>query len=312
MPPKTAEEAAEDFKLKLKNLRGFDPAKVQLRTRDFFQFFYTLPDISLVSFRPDSSAYFSIPKQFNEIICFDSRFARSPWPAVFLVKGEGQCYMNYADLELDNAFFPQALKMAASAGFEEMKSKDATKFNHGVFKNSDAVLQAGRGDIDRQIVKTPASLYAIFDRVFKFDCDPCPIFPSQDAMKCKWESESCCYVNPPFKHTGAFAWRAAEQANLYGTQPVMICPSLVQAKWRTQLVVAGNVHAYIFLRSGVKFDGYDKKMPLPLNLILIGPRRQGDPRKVPVFFWDPCKELCTRRMPSLAEDDMELLKTIGW
>lgn len=313
MPVQTIEEATEAFKAKLKKLRGIDPSKVQVRTRDFFQFFYTLPDVSLVSFRPDSSAYFSIERKFNEIIVFDSRFARSPWPAAFLIKGDGPCYMNHADLELDIKFFPQALKIAASAAFEEMKSQDATKFDHGKFKNSDAVLQAGRGDMERQVVKTPADLYEIFNRVFNFDFDPCPIFPPEDAMKCRWNSKTCCYVNPPFKHTGAFAWRAAEQADLYGVKTVLICPALTHAKWRTQLVLTGNVHAYIFLRNGIKFEGYDKKMPLPLSLILIGPKRQGgDPRKIPVFFWDPCKEMCTRRMPSLSEDNMEMLKNIGW
>lgn len=130
-------------------------------------------------------------------------------------------------------------------------------------------------------------------------------------MKSSWGKRS--YVNPPFRHTGAFAWRAAEQANMYGNKTVIICPALVQAKWRTQLVLTGNVHAYVFLRSGIKFDGYEKKMPLPLSLILIGPKRSGEVRKVPVFFWDPCKTMCTRRLPSLEEDDLVArLNEIGW
>lgn len=300
------------FVAKLKRVYGDSVGEVPVRTKDFLKFFYRLePQWSLISFRPDCSAFYAVERQFSEMVVFDERFGRSPWPCVFIRKGSGAPFLHYVDIEPDVSFFPEGLKLAASADFSKLASLDATKFNHGVYKNSEAVLQCGRGDESRQVVKTPESLYRKFDSVFHFDFDPCPLQASQDAMKTAWGLMN--YVNPPFQHTGAFAWRAAELAASQGCRTVVICPALVQAKWRTQLTTTGHINAVIFLRSGIKFDGYDKKMPLPLNLLLIGPANEACKRKVPVFFWDPVGPDMRRKIPSLNDDSPLKLHTVpGW
>lgn len=301
------------FKKKLKNLyTDVTDDQIIVQTKDFYKFLHEGNFTwALVSFRPDSSGYFCTKDRFNEMVVFDKRFGRSPWPALFLRRGTGAQYLNYADLVEDTGFFAEGLKMSASADFEEMARQGLTTFNHGVYKNSEAVLQCGRGDIQRQVVKTPDSLYNMFNSVFHFNHDPCPIFPEFDAMVTEWGSMN--YVNPPFTHTGAFAWRAAEQAAKYGHRTVLICPALVQAKWRTQLTLTGHINAVVFLRSGIKFDGYDKKMPLPLNLLLIGPSTGKGTRKTPVFFWDPLNASMRRKIPSSKSDWPEPLRNVaGW
>lgn len=300
------------FKSKLRALYpdvGDDDVVVQ--TKDFYKFLHD-GDFrwALIPLRPDSSGFFCTKDRFNEIVVFDKRFGRSPWPAVFLRRGTGPQYLHYADLVPDEGFFKEGLKMSASMDFEEMAKQAFTTFNHGVYKNSEAVLQCGRGDLQRQVVKTPDVLYNAFDKVFHFTYDPCPLHPEKDAMLSDWGSMN--YVNPPFTHTGAFAWRAAEQAAAHGHRTVLICPALVQQKWRTQLTLTGHIHAVVFLRSGIKFEGYEKKMPLPLNLLLIGPSIGPNTRKIPVFFWDPLSSTMRRKIPSSKQDWPAPLKSLPY
>ena len=91
---------------------------------------------------------------------------------------------------------------------------------------------------------TPPELYAILNKEFNFDFDPCPYpLPSNfDGLTCEWGSSN--YVNPPFgsiihqgKKKGATAWaRKAIIENEKGKQIVFLYPI---DKWVLMMLKAG-------------------------------------------------------------------------
>ena len=117
------------------------------------------------------------------------------------------------------------------------------------------------------------------------------------------------YCNPPFKHAAAFCFRAVEIAKKTGSKTIIICPATVRSVWRYELHKTGAVHGVIFLRSGIKFEGYEKEMPMPLNLLLIGTPKKLD--EVPVFFWDVLDNE-NRLKPSTENSRAPNLSCIGW
>lgn len=267
----------------------------------------------IVGFRPCVSRYFTFPVPFKRIIVTMKAFNKSPWASCLMEKKASPSEpttLSYAEYVNENrhTFRVEKLKARASRAFVEMRNRAATAdYNHGLMKNNNAVLQAGRNGDETQVVVTPSALLEELNKVFNFDFDPCPVFPDQDAMVSDWGMMN--YVNPPFRHTAAFCFRAVEMAKNKDAKTVVICPATMRSVWRYELHKTGAVHAYVFLRSGIKFDGYSKEMPLPLNLILIGkPRKQ---KEVPCFFWDVTDKE-TRLKPSIYNKDAPNLETIGW
>lgn len=291
-----------------------DKDEIEIASKNYEHFFRVMPKWSVIAFRPSVAVFYTQTLPFKEIHVTMRAFNRSPWASVLIQRKETEndpTFLQYFDYDnrRRQTFRVQKLKEKASQAFVELRLQDATsEYAHGSAKNKNAVLQAGRNGNESQVVNTPASLLQTLNKVFKFDYDPCPVFPDKDAMKNDWGMMN--YVNPPFKHTAAFCFRAIEQAKNKGAKTVVICPATIRSVWRYELHKTGCVHAVIFLRSGIKFDGYEKEMPLPLNLLLIGQPRKQD-GKVPVFFWDPIKN-DKRLKPSTFHSDPPDLTKIGW
>lgn len=268
----------------------------------------------VVGFRPCVSKYFTSPVPFGRIRVAMKAFDKSPWASCLMERKQHPAEdttLSYIDYENKNRqmFRIQKLKDRASQAFVGMRHRAATShYEHGTAKNNNAVLQASRNGDATQVVTTPSSLLETLNNLFNFDCDPCPIKPQDDAMTTEWGMMN--FVNPPFKHTAAFCFRAVEMAVKKDAKTVVICPATIRSVWRYELHKTGAVHAYVFLRSGIRFDGYTREMPLPMNLILIGtPRTQRE--EVPCFFWD-ATNTCRRRKPSVYNKDPPNLKAIGW
>lgn len=273
-----------------------------------------LPRWSVIAFRPCISAFYRKLVPFKRIIVTTQALNGSPWASCLIESNMGDfskpttlsylAYSNTKRLKFD----PAKLKAKASLIYKELREIPAVKdYEHGTTGNAGAVMQGKCNGNTSQVVATPPFLLETLHKVFAFDCDPCPIFPDKDAMTSAWGRMN--YVNPPFKHTAAFCFRAAELAIEKGSKTVIICPATIRSVWRQELHKTGTVHAYIFLRSGITFEGYKKAMPLPLNLILIGEPR--NLQEVPVFFWDAVKN-DKRLKPSLFCDSPPDLTAIGW
>lgn len=291
-----------------------EESQIAIESKNYENFFNVMPKWSVIAFRPSVAAFFTRPIPFKQIHVTMRAFNKSPWASVLIERKTTDdeptflSYFNY-DNRRRNVFRVQKLKEKASQAFLDLRLQDATTdYAHGTVKNKNAVLQAGRNGDASQVVVTPSALLQTLNKVFNFDYDPCPVFPDSDAMKNEWGMMN--YVNPPFKHTAAFCFRAIEMAKKKGAKSVVICPATVRSVWRYELHKTGCVHAVIFLRSGIKFDGYEKEMPLPMNLLLIGqPRAQS--AQVPVFFWDPI-ENDKRLKPTTTHSNPPELTKIGW
>ncbi|MCP4484078.1 MAG: hypothetical protein GY823_05885 [Flavobacteriaceae bacterium] len=270
-------------------------------------------EYTLVVFRPSFSVYFKRNLPFSKILVPCQRFEKSPWCCCILKKS---ClnFTGTPELEVlgkrDSPFDYEKLKIKASKDYEIMKNMEECKnYEHRKRRNENAAFQAGRSDLTTQVIKTPEKLLNRLNKTFKFDHDPCPIKPDYDCMKSKWKGKMN-YVNPPFKHSGAFALRAFEQSMKYSSKTVLIVPvSGMLTRWFQELVNSGGLHAIVFLRDGISFDGYKRKVPFCLNLLLIGPKKTGNAK---IYFWDIIGEDMKRQIPTTHDDYPLPLKDIGW
>ena len=116
-----------------------------------------------------------------------------------------------------------------------------------------------------QLAKTPNELMSVLNLEFKFDFDPCPSNPAIDGLKSEWGQMN--FVNPPYKYTAIWVRKAFEQLML-GRKSVMLLPVRTHQSW---------FHSYVlkyakeirYLRHGLKFDGYKKKCPFALMIVVF-------------------------------------------
>lgn len=268
---------------------------------------------TLVVFRPSYSAFFMRPLPFSKILVPCQRFEQSPWSCCILEK---PCltFTGRPELEIlgkrSSSFNYEKLKIRASKDFQIMKSMDECKnYEHKQRRNENAAFQAGRSDLTTQVIKTPESLLSRLNDTFHFDNDPCPIKPDYDCMITDWKG-TMNYVNPPFKHGGAFVLRAFEQSMKHSSKTVVIVPVTgMLTRWFQELVNEGGLHAIVFLRDGISFEGYQRKVPFCMNLLLIGPKKKGNPK---VYFWDITGQDMNRNIPTKHDDYPLPLEEIGW
>lgn len=173
---------------------------------------------------------------------------------------------------------------AASKTFVEMRGKGAA--TAGDYKGTNERVCVGSGYVARgkknQIIETPRCLYNELDSIFKFDFDPCPVFPTKDAMTISWGKTN--FVNPPFVRTDAFVFKAIEEAKHRGNTTIILCPSTTHSRWFGIAAESGFLKWVVFLRHGLSFEGFEGSIPVRLMLLCVSP---GQAKQIKGMFIDP-------------------------
>lgn len=231
--------------------------------------------LSLVNnFHPHES--FAYKRKISRIFPFALEFFETPQIPDRVVldivsNGDSPCKLFFFGCtELSEQEKTRALNNA-SISFEKMREMDPQKQKPAKKYH---FLKSGN-----QVVQTPKAFYQQINDLFNFDYDPCPIKPDYDAMKTDWGRMN--FVNPPFKHVEAFLLRA----EALKTKAVFLIPCFLKRRYlqRSKHII----HSIIFLRTGLKFDGYTRKYPNPLALVLLAPGRIDTRREfIPAEFWD--------------------------
>ncbi len=150
-----------------------------------------------------------------------------------------------------------------------------------------AYWAVGSKSENKQVVITDPCFLAKLQEHFPFDHDPCPVAPVVDGMVAPWGRMN--FVNPPFRHFGAFAMRAIEAAASGGCRSILIGPASTYSAWFSAIFHSGSLHAVAMLRADRFFTGYKNWCPFSVFLLFIGPASQenGTQKKgVPLFFVD--------------------------
>jgi hypothetical protein len=318
--------AEEVFSLSLARHLGAACDVVFLSSRLSFEDFVASPArFVFVCFRPCDSVFYSTPLvACVESIIFATHRYPCPWPVAFLKKrdsfpgspgspgppdspGSPGSPLIEVMKESSRRKFDVKMKMQkASSDFQNLSKLNALQnYDHGKKKHVKGFFSCALNGNDSQVVSTPTWFYAKLNELFAFDHDPCPINAQLDAMHADWGRMN--FVNPPWKHSAAFAFRAIDEAKKKNSRSVILCPALPHLRWRRELQATGCVHAVIFFRRGIVFDGYKRPPSVALNLILIGEERN---EKTAAFFCDVLPE--SRRKKTAVSNWPPDLKKIGW
>lgn len=104
---------------------------------------------------------------------------------------------------------------------------------------------------------TPRSLYAILDKEFSFDFDPCPTDPAFDGLTIDWGEVN--FVNPPYsrKLKDGFIKKSLEESKK-GKICVMLLPVSTSTKIFHEIILP-HAAEIRFLKGRVKFAGINTK-----------------------------------------------------
>lgn len=163
----------------------------------------------------------------------------------------------------------------------------------------------------KQVVKTHEGVLKTLTMVFGELYDPCPIAPSKDAMVHPWGAMN--FVNPPFKHMGAFMLRAAEMAiSPAQSKTILIGPANTYTNSFHALAKTKTLHGVAMVRPGKFFDGYKTMCPFPIFLLFIGPIREETMARIPLFFVELFASQKRILSSTTATSLTELKNVIGW
>ena len=206
------------------------------------------------------------------LICFGStRFEKSPWPVVFS-----------EDSEIDEILYIDCLDHSKYKMREDTSKANCSRFYEEDNQNRKAPAErdtlnkikaktgfgaCGKQD-SPQVVCTPQALFDKLKNFFHFDYDPCPVLPLYDAMISSWGQSN--FVNPPFKYTDAFCFRACDLTKTTSAISVLLIPVPFKNCWFSNIVRSGCLKMVYLIRA-VIFEGYSKRMPLDMCLLVIGP-----------------------------------------
>lgn len=309
--------------------------------------FKTLPRDFICAFRPYNSFYFQHNQEIKCIYALTGPFTcpdherSSAWPSVIIRKFtaeeleqrrvNGDTTEVYPKMEVPQRpldgrhskkpLDPEKYYANASADFDKIRaevpivnqtSEEREKYNK---RKRDGNRSMGVTTLrlspnsSMQAVKTPKELYDNFNAYFHFDHDPCPIHSDTDAFKTPWGKRN--YVNPPFKHAGAFAMRAVQVYKETGGCTVILCPARTSSLWFEWVFNCGYLSAVVFLRSGIKFDGFTNAIPHPMILLCIGTKDGGALGRPPyMLFWDALNT--KRKLESTYQTFVTHFDKIGW
>jgi len=114
----------------------------------------------------------------------------------------------------------------------------------------------------RDIVATPACLYADLDAHFHFTFDPAPLGPTFDGLVVEWGTSN--FINPPFSDIEPWVRRGAESTK----QCVFLLPLRASSRyWRRYVWPHADV--IYFITGPVQFTGYAAPLPLPIVIVVM-------------------------------------------
>lgn len=183
-------------------------------------------------------------------------------------------------------------------------------------KKGGVIYYTGKRENAKQVVATHPVFLGQLREAFHIDHDPCPVAPTADAMIAPWGRVN--FVNPPFRHFGAFAMRATELAlSGEGTRSILIGPATIYSNAFASVVHSNALLAVAMLRRDTFFQGYDTPPPFSLFLLFIGPptgREEATADKhVPLFFVDCGITKSRRKKPSTSATSFaEIRRVLGW
>jgi DNA N-6-adenine-methyltransferase (Dam) len=135
-------------------------------------------------------------------------------------------------------------------------------------------------------IETSSVLFDALHALFDFTYDPCPLggLTNKDVPdgleSGAWGTTT--FVNPPYSELGAWLETAVYNMNAYGTRSVFLIPAhtgtLYWDEWVSQWA-----HEVWIAVTGVRFEGYQAKLSMPMAIVLYGafadrlpqPRRTG-------------------------------------
>jgi hypothetical protein len=126
-----------------------------------------------------------------------------------------------------------------------------------------------------QNVGTPSELYDEWNKEFKFDHDPCPLYgednPAIEDGLTKPEWGTSNYVNPPFNRIQEWLVKGLTESHK-GKQSVFLLPVRTDQDWFHRFCNNDKLKDQVnirYLKSGVKFQQYKKKAPWPCMLVVM-------------------------------------------
>ena len=256
-------------------------------------------EFELKKLATEYSNYYTSDECFEFVVFVSRRFKRSPWSFGY-VKSKVPKNIIHCILNAENKAISNEVAMTnASKDFFLLKELKAKKTHNKVEGIKSIYASLSVQEETDQVIKTPAALLKKLHDRYLFDFDPCPIEPMQDAMLIEWGNMN--YINPPFKHAQAFVAKAIEQAIQLNKKSVFLIPVPLTSGWFSNALSTNCIQKIIFLRSGIKFDGYKNRCPLPLCLIEIEQKEVPNRQNyvcLETEFWDPVQDIMKRKVKS--------------
>lgn len=118
-------------------------------------------------------------------------------------------------------------------------------------------------------VGTPTAFYDYLNGIHHFDFDPCPLErPEWDGLEREWGQ--CNFVNPPYSEIRKWLKKGVEEMKK-GRKSVFLITAKTNTKYWFDFVYP---HAHFqFIEGGLIFQGYEKKFPFALALVVFDPAR---------------------------------------
>lgn len=151
-------------------------------------------------------------------------------------------------------------------------------------------------------VQTPKSLLDILDEVFHFDFDPCPLDPTFDGLSVDWGLSN--FVNPPYSSIPRWIKKAvSERQKEKEKSTVLLVPVRTNTRYWFEHVLP-NATRIFAIRKGIRFEGYDRPLPVPLCLIWITSADATERERVSAALAERCQR---DALPGLCELEVRRL-----
>lgn len=113
---------------------------------------------------------------------------------------------------------------------------------------------------------TPRDLYAVLDKEFKFNFDPCPLDGETDGLAplfCDWRGKRV-FCNPPYGH-GLDKWL---NRGLEADLAVFLLPARTDTKWFQEIALPKATEIR-FVRGRLRFGDAKNTAPFPSILVIF-------------------------------------------
>ena len=171
--------------------------------------------------------------------------------------------------ETEKKIKPEKRKSISKVDNDKTNSKESVKKKTKEINRFDSEkAMAWYGNKKSNDVATPKSLYDILNAEFKFDFDPCPFchdISKWNGLEIDWKKSN--FVNPPYgKEISKWTKKAIVEMRK-GNSSVFLITARTSSKYWMETIYR-YAKEIRFLKTGVFFEGFDQKCPLPLAIIV--------------------------------------------